>query len=78
MSQLQAGAALPAGILGLRTGAGAGPRRARLSWASSGAGIVLIVLVWELLAVFVFAGKHVMPTPVGWSKACGTTGPCCG
>ncbi len=65
MSQLQAGAALPAGILGLRTGAGAGPRRARLSWASSGAGIVLIVLVWELLAVFVFAGKHVMPTPVG-------------
>ncbi len=65
MSQLQAGAALPAGILGLGTGTGAGPRRARLSWASSGAGIVLILLVWELLAVFVFAGKHVMPTPVG-------------
>jgi ABC-type nitrate/sulfonate/bicarbonate transport system permease component len=65
MSQLQAGAALPAGILGLGAGTGAGPRRARLSWASSGAGIVLIVLVWELLAVFVFAGKHVMPTPVG-------------
>jgi len=28
-------------------------------------GVAVLLVVWELLAVFVFAGKHIMPTPVG-------------
>lgn len=46
---------------------GAGRRRSltRLPWLRGALGVTVLVVVWELLAVFVFEGKHIMPTPVG-------------
>jgi sulfonate transport system permease protein len=64
MTDLLVGGALPAGLTGpsarsSRTGA------ARPSWMGATLGIAAVLIVWELLAVFVFEGKHIMPTPLG-------------
>ncbi len=40
-------------------------RMSETSWIGAVLGVAGILVVWELLAVFVFAGKHIMPTPVG-------------
>ena len=47
-------------------GRGVGRRRVRRLPGLGGAlGVAVVLVVWELLAVFVFEGKHIMPTPVG-------------
>jgi sulfonate transport system permease protein len=33
-------------------------------WVSGGLGILALLVIWELLALFVLEGKHIMPTPV--------------
>jgi sulfonate transport system permease protein len=39
--------------------------RAHLSRLAGVVGVAVLLVVWELLAVFVFEGKHIMPTPIG-------------
>jgi len=40
-------------------------RLARLPWLGSVVGIVALLVIWQLLAMYVFEGKHIMPTPIG-------------
>jgi ABC-type nitrate/sulfonate/bicarbonate transport system permease component len=42
-----------------------GRRGVGSAWLGSVIGVTGLLVVWELLAVFVFEGKHIMPTPVG-------------
>lgn len=65
MGQLSAETGLLAGLLGPGRGGRPGDRGARSAWLASGVGIALLLGVWELLALYVFEGKHIMPTPVG-------------
>jgi sulfonate transport system permease protein len=40
-------------------------RLTRLPWLGSVVGILLLLVIWQLLAMYVFEGKHIMPTPIG-------------
>jgi sulfonate transport system permease protein len=40
-------------------------RLTQLPWLGSVVGIVALLVIWELLALYVFEGEHIMPTPVG-------------
>ena len=37
----------------------------RFKWLGAVLGVTFLLVLWELLAVFVFEGKHIMPTPLG-------------
>ncbi|HTT88571.1 MAG TPA: ABC transporter permease subunit [Acidimicrobiales bacterium] len=66
MSQAGTGltAGPPVGFVGAKQEGRAGGWP-RLSRAGNGVGVIAVLVAWELLALFVFAGKHVMPTPFG-------------
>jgi sulfonate transport system permease protein len=60
--------ALPAGLTGGPAPSGGAWTPGRLRggrWVGGAIGVGVLLVVWELLAVFVFAGKHIMPTPIG-------------
>lgn len=54
----------PAGLAGTAQGRADGQGRAH-GWLGSAAGAAGLLLAWEALAAYVFAGRHIMPTPVG-------------
>ena len=58
MTDLLVGGALPAGLSGPSTEPRAA-RGTRSSWTGGVVGIAVVLVIWELLAVFVFEGKHI-------------------
>lgn len=74
MTQLAVSTALPPPLVGAGPSngdaqLGAEPGRSRRGllphWLAQLLGVAAVIAAWEVLAVFVFAGKHVMPTPLG-------------
>ncbi len=65
MSNLVAEAGLPVG-LGVQSDEDRPAGRAtKVPWLGGVLGIVVLLVVWEVLALYVFEGKHIMPTPTG-------------
>jgi len=70
VSQLSTATGLPGALLGAPSAGGRASKSGDdggsiVPWLGSVAGIGLLIVIWELFAVFVFNGKHVMPTPLG-------------
>jgi len=65
VSNLVAEAGLPVG-LGVQSDEDRPAGRAtKVPWLGGVLGIVVLLVVWEVLALYVFEGKHIMPTPTG-------------
>jgi sulfonate transport system permease protein len=65
VSQTAIETGLPAGLLGAGGQDRPSERGPRPRWLGSAVGIALLLVVWEVLALYVFEGKHIMPTPGG-------------
>ncbi|HWG73792.1 MAG TPA: ABC transporter permease subunit [Acidimicrobiales bacterium] len=65
MSDLVVEAGLPVGLVGASDQDRAARRGTRTPWLGGVIGITALLVVWDLLALYVFQGKHIMPTPTG-------------